>query len=64
MDVSLIMKVAGIGMLVTVAYQILSKAGRDEQAMLVSITGIVIVLIMLIEEIGTLFDTVRTVFGF
>lgn len=63
MDVGLIMKVAGIGMIVTVACQILSKAGRDEQATLVSITGIVIVLIMLVTEIGALFDTVKEVFG-
>lgn len=63
MDVSLIMKVAGIGMIVTVACQILNKAGRDEQATLVSITGIVIVLIMLVGEIGTLFETLREVFG-
>jgi len=63
MDVGLIMKVAGIGMIVTVACQILSKAGRDEQATLVSIAGIVIVLIMLVSEIGALFDTVKEVFG-
>lgn len=64
MDVSLILKVAGVGILVTVAHQILSKAGRDEQAMLVTLAGIVIVLLMLVEEIGRLFDTVRAVFGF
>jgi stage III sporulation protein AC len=64
MDVGLVLKVAGVGLLVTVACQILSRAGRDEQSMLVSLTGIVIVLLMLIEEIGQLFDTVRTVFGF
>lgn len=64
MDVGMVMKVAGIGMLVTVAYQILAKAGRDEQAMLVSLSGIVIVLLMLVEEIGRLFETVRTIFGF
>lgn len=63
MDVGMIMKVAGIGMLVAVACQILGKAGREEQATLVSIAGIVIVLIMLIGEIGTLFDAVRDVFG-
>ena len=57
------MKVAGIGMIVTVACQILNKAGREEQATLVSITGIVIVLIMLVGEIGTLFESVRGVFG-
>ncbi len=64
MDVSLILKVAGVGLLVTVAHQILSKAGRDEQAMLVMLSGIVIVLLMLVQEIGRLFDTVRAVFGF
>lgn len=63
MDVSLILKVAGIGLLVTVAHQILSKAGRDEQAMLVTVAGIVIVLLMLVEEIGRLFESVREVFG-
>lgn len=64
MDVSLILKVAGVGILVTVAQQILSKAGRDEQAMLVTLSGIVIVLLMLVQEIGVLFETVKAVFGF
>ena len=64
MDVSLILKVAGVGILVCVAHQLLSKAGRDEQAMLVSLAGIIIVLLMLVEEIGRLFDTVQSVFGF
>ena len=63
MDVGLILRVAGVGMLVSIACQILSKAGRDEQSMLVSIAGMVIVLLMLMEEIGRLFDTVRQVFG-
>lgn len=64
MDISLILKVAGVGILVTVACQILSRAGREEQATLVSITGIVIVLMMLVTEIGELFRVVREVFGF
>ncbi len=63
MDVSLILKVAGVGMLVTVAYQILSKAGRDEQAMLVSISGIIIVLLLLVNELGALIEKVKSVFG-
>ena len=57
------MKVAGIGFLVTVVYQVLSKSGRDEQAMLVSVAGIIIVLLMLVGEIGGLIDTVKNVFG-
>ena len=64
MDVGLILKVAGVGMLVCVAHQLLSKAGRDEQAMLVTLAGLIIVMLMLVEEIGRLFDSVRAVFGF
>ena len=63
MDVELVMKVAGVGMIVTVVCQVLSKAGRDEQSTLVSITGIVIILTMLIGEIGKLFDLLRQIFG-
>lgn len=64
MDIGLILKVAGVGILVSVACQILSRAGREEQATFVSIAGIVIVLAMLIGEIGKLFEMVREVFGF
>ena len=46
-----------------IAYQILNKSGRDEQAMLVSISGIIIVLLMLVREIGGLFDSVKSIFG-
>ena len=63
MDVGLILKVAGVGFLVTVACQVLSRAGRDEQSMLVSLAGIVIVLLLLTEEIGRLFSTITSVFG-
>ena len=64
MDISLIIKVAGIGILVSVATQILSKSGRDEQARLVTLTGIVVVLLLLVDEIALLFDRICTVFGF
>ena len=64
MDVSLILKVAGVGILVAVAAQILGKSGRDEQAMLVGIAGIIVVLLMLVGEVGKLFDTICDVFGF
>ena len=63
MDVGLILKVAGVGMLIAVSHQVLSKSGRDEQAMLLSICGIIIVLIMLVQQLGTLYDTIRDVFG-
>ena len=64
MDVSLVLKVAGVGILVSVAQQILSRAGRDEQAMLVSLSGIILVLLLLVEEIGRLFALVESVLGF
>ena len=63
MDISLILKIAGIGMLVSVASQILSKSGRDEQAMLVTIAGIIAALMLLISQIGELFDMIVSVFG-
>ena len=63
MDVSLIFKLAGIGMLIAVSYQILQKAGRDEQAMVLSLTGVVFVLIILVGKIGELYGEIRAVFG-
>lgn len=64
MDVGLILRVAGVGILVAVAAQILSKSGRDEQATLVTVAGLVVVFLILVQEIGSLFDTVRDIFGF
>ena len=52
MDVSIILKVAGIGVLVSIASSILNKSGRDEQAMLVTVAGLVVVMLMLVGEIG------------
>ena len=60
----LILRVAGVGILVAVAAQILSKSGRDEQATLVTVAGLVVVFLILVQEIGNLFDTVRDIFGF
>ncbi len=63
MDISLIVKIAGIGILVAVASQILSKSGRDEQAMFVTIAGIIVALMLLITQIRELFDLVMSAFG-
>ena len=63
METALILKVAGIGILVAVWSMVLSKSGRDEQAMLVSLAGVVIVLLIIVGEIGGLFDTVKSIFG-
>ena len=64
MDVSLILRVAGVGILVAIAVQILQKSGRDEQATFVTVSGVIVVFLLLVQEIGNLFDTVRGVFGF
>ena len=63
MDISLIFKVAGVGLLVGILAQILGKYGRDEQAVLVGLAGILTVLLMLVGEIGELFLRIREVFG-
>lgn len=63
MDASLIIKVAGIGMLVSVATQVLAKSGRDEQAMLVTITGILVVLGLVLAKVDELFETISSMFG-
>ncbi len=63
MDITLILKIAGVGLLVAASAQILSKSGRDEQATLVTVAGIVVVLMMLIGEVGRLFTSVRGIFG-
>ena len=63
MDVSLLLRVAGVGMLVAVSCQVLSKSGKDEQALLLTLTGMVVVLIMLVGQVGELIGAVREVFG-
>ena len=63
MEISLLFKIVGVGMVVAVAHQILSKAGREEQATMVSLSGMVIVLLLLMDEIATLFSTIRSLFG-
>lgn len=62
MNVDLIFKIGGIGILVAVLNQVLLRSGREEQAMMVTIAGIVVVLMMVINLIATLFDNVKTVF--
>jgi len=57
------MKIAGVGILVAVINQVLSKSGRDEHVMFVTLAGVVVVLLMLVKEISALFETVRGVFG-
>lgn len=64
MDVDLIFKIAAIGILVAVLNQVLSRAGRDEQAMMTTLAGLVVVLMMMVQEISDLFDLIKTLFRF
>lgn len=63
MDIELLFKIAGIGIIVAVLHQILTKAGREDQAMMITLAGMIIVLTLIVKEISTLFTTVRTVFS-
>ena len=63
LDVDFIFRVAAIGIIVAVLNQLLVRSGREDQAMLTSLAGLVVVLLMIIDVIGDLFDTVKSVFG-
>ena len=63
MDTSFVLKIAGIGMIVAVVCQILSKLGKDEQSTMVSVGGIIFILVLLVEELGGLIEMVKDVFG-
>ena len=63
MDINLLFKIAAIGILVAVLYQVLVRAGREDQAMMTTLAGLIIVLTMVIKEISELFTTVRTIFN-
>ena len=62
MEIDLIFKIAAIGILVAVLNQVLSRAGRDEQAMMTTLAGLVVVLMMVVQEIAQLFTMVKTLF--
>ena len=62
MEIDLLFKIAAIGILVAVLHQVLVRAGREDQAMMTTLTGLIIVLMLVITQISDLFETVRTVF--
>jgi stage III sporulation protein AC len=64
MGIDLIFRIAAIGILVSVLNQVLIRSGREEQAMLTTLAGLIVVLTMVIKEIVNLFDTVKTIFQF
>lgn len=63
MEINLLFKIAAIGILVAVLHQVLVRAGREDQAMMTTLAGIVIVLSIVIKEISTLFNNVRVIFN-
>lgn len=63
MEVEMIFKIAAIGIIVAVLNQVLKSSGRDEQAMLTTLTGLIVVLLMIVKQIAELFSTVESLFG-
>lgn len=63
MEVELIMRAAGVAMTVAVSCQILSRFGREDQSSLVSLAGIIAIMLLLVGEISSLIESVRSVFG-
>ena len=63
MDVDLIFKIAAVGIIVAVLNQLLVRSGREEQAMLTTLAGLIVVLTIIVTEIGDLFSTAKSVFG-
>ena len=63
MDIDLIFKIAGTGIIVAVLNLVLKRAEREEQAMMTTLAGLIVGLIVLVDEIGDLFEKVKTVFG-
>ena len=63
MDVDLIFKIAAVGILVAVLNQLLVRSGREEQALMTTLAGLVVVLMMLVQQISDLFELVKTLFS-
>ena len=64
MDVDLIFKIAAVGILVAVLNLVLARSGREEQAMMTTLAGLVVVLMILVQEISDLYDLIKTLFRF
>lgn len=64
MEVEMIFKIAAVGILVAVLNQLLIRAGREEQGLMVVLAGLIVVMMLLIQEISRMFELIRTTFGF
>ena len=63
MDVELVFKIAAVGILVSVLNQVLTRSGREEQATMTTLVGLIVVLMMVVQKISELFELVKTLFG-
>ena len=63
MDVDFVFKVAAIGIIVAVLYQLLERSGRQEQAMLTTLAGLIVVMLMIVSKIGDLFNAIKSTFN-
>lgn len=63
MEIDFIFKIAAIGIIVAVLNQLLKRAEREEQAMMTTLAGLIVVLLMIVNQIGSLFETIKKVFG-
>ena len=63
MDVDLVFKIAAVGILVSVLKQVLTRSGREEQATMTTLAGLIVVLMMVVQKISDLFELVKTLFG-
>lgn len=63
MDIDLIYKIAAIGIIVAVLNQLLIRSGREEQAMMTTLAGLIVVLMMVIQQIDVLFQSIKSIFG-
>ena len=64
MEIDLIFKIAAIGIIVSILNQVLARSGRDEQATMTTLAGLIVVLTIIVKEISLLFDTAKMLFGF
>lgn len=63
LDIDFIFKIAAIGIIVAVLNQLLKRAERDEQAMMTTLAGLIVVMMMIVTQIGNLFETIKEIFG-
>ena len=63
MEIDIVFRIAAVGILVAVLNQVLIRAGREEQAMMTTLAGLIVVLMMIVTQISTLFNTIKQLFG-